>query len=141
VCVCVLSPENKCAGVAYTKGAAEIIIERATHYVNAAGKDVPLDSVTRQAVLDAVARMARNALRAVALSHKFMKTITPDMDSDEFDTGLVLDAVFGIKDPLRTDVTDAVMRCQEAGIFVRMVTGDNVETAKVRREGGFTVCY
>ncbi|KAL1923780.1 uncharacterized protein VTP21DRAFT_8760 [Calcarisporiella thermophila] len=44
--------------------------------------------------------------------------------------GLVLQAIVGIEDPLREGVTDAVRRCQNAGIFVRMVTGDNILTAK-----------
>ena len=43
---------------------------------------------------------------------------------------LTLDAIVGIKDPLRPDVKEAVQRSQAAGIFVRMVTGDNIETAR-----------
>lgn len=44
----------------------------------------------------------------------------------------------GIKDPLREDVKYAVEQCQVAGIMVRMVTGDNIATAKVRA-GHFSV--
>jgi len=40
-----------------------------------------------------------------------------------------LDALVGIVDPLRPDVVESVKTCQKAGIFVRMVTGDNLETA------------
>lgn len=36
----------------------------------------------------------------------------------------------GIKDPVRKEVREAVGKCQQAGIVVRMVTGDNVLTAK-----------
>ena len=43
---------------------------------------------------------------------------------------MCLDALVGIADPLREDVIDAVATCQRAGIFVRMVTGDNLETAR-----------
>lgn len=35
----------------------------------------------------------------------------------------------GIKDPLKEAVPDAVQQCKRAGIIVRMVTGDNTETA------------
>jgi P-type Ca2+ transporter type 2C len=38
--------------------------------------------------------------------------------------------VVGIKDPLRPGVTQAVSDCHRAGVMVRMVTGDNVSTAK-----------
>lgn len=41
----------------------------------------------------------------------------------------------GIKDPLREDVKLAVEQCQVAGIMVRMVTGDNIATAKVSKAG------
>jgi Ca2+-transporting ATPase len=40
-----------------------------------------------------------------------------------------LAAIVGIKDPLRPEVKDAVRLCHEAGIQVRMVTGDNLNTA------------
>lgn len=43
---------------------------------------------------------------------------------------MVFLGIVGIQDPLRPGVQDAVARCQHAGVFVRMVTGDNVWTAK-----------
>ncbi|CAO3591880.1 unnamed protein product [Absidia cylindrospora] len=46
------------------------------------------------------------------------------------DKGLVLIGVVGIEDPLRPGVKEAVKACQEAGVFIRMVTGDNMITAK-----------
>ncbi|KAI8336725.1 PMCA-type calcium-translocating P-type ATPase [Chlamydoabsidia padenii] len=46
------------------------------------------------------------------------------------DSGLVLIGVVGIEDPLRPGVKEAVKACQQAGVFVRMVTGDNMITAK-----------
>ena len=39
-------------------------------------------------------------------------------------------AIIGIKDPCRPEVPEAVRRCQAAGIKVRMITGDNILTAK-----------
>ncbi|KAF9088333.1 hypothetical protein BGX23_007434 [Mortierella sp. AD031] len=44
--------------------------------------------------------------------------------------GLTLIGVVGIEDPLRDGVPEAVLACQRAGVFVRMVTGDNILTAK-----------
>ncbi len=44
--------------------------------------------------------------------------------------GLVLDALVGIQDPLRPGVADAIAQCERAGVRVRMVTGDNVLTAR-----------
>jgi Ca2+ transporting ATPase len=39
-------------------------------------------------------------------------------------------AIVGIQDPVRPEVPDAITRCQQAGITVRMVTGDNINTAR-----------
>ena len=36
----------------------------------------------------------------------------------------------GIEDPVRPEVPDAIKKCQRAGIVVRMVTGDNINTAR-----------
>ena len=44
--------------------------------------------------------------------------------------GMTLLAAFGIKDPLRKEVPEAVRKCQRAGITVRMLTGDSLLTAK-----------
>jgi len=42
---------------------------------------------------------------------------------------LIILGIAGIKDPLKETVPDAVLACKKAGIIVRMVTGDNTETA------------
>lgn len=44
--------------------------------------------------------------------------------------GLCCDCIVGIIDPLRSDVIDAVSTAQRAGVTVRMVTGDNLNTGK-----------
>ena len=36
----------------------------------------------------------------------------------------------GIEDPVRPEVPEAIRKCQRAGICVRMVTGDNINTAR-----------
>jgi len=42
---------------------------------------------------------------------------------------LIIIGIAGIKDPLKESVPEAVLNCKNAGIIVRMVTGDNTETA------------
>src|SRR5262249_40590342 len=48
----------------------------------------------------------------------------------ELERGLVFVGFVAICDPLRDDVRDAVRQCREAGIEVKMITGDNPETAR-----------
>lgn len=117
-------------GICYTKGAAEIILGLCTHYIDQNGVTKVLDNDTHKTVTEVISNMAKNALRAVALAHRHIKSVTGKEDPEELESGLCLDCVFGIKDPLRPDVIEAVKACQEAGVFVRMVTGDNIETAK-----------
>ncbi|KAJ8387029.1 hypothetical protein AAFF_G00162060 [Aldrovandia affinis] len=45
-------------------------------------------------------------------------------------TALTCVCVVGIEDPVRPEVPDAIKMCQRAGITVRMVTGDNINTAR-----------
>src|SRR6267154_1307726 len=49
---------------------------------------------------------------------------------DALESGLVFNGFAAIRDPLRPDVKDAVAECRKAGIEVKMITGDNVETAR-----------
>jgi len=44
--------------------------------------------------------------------------------------GLTCLGVVGIQDPVRAEVPGAIRKCQRAGITVRMVTGDNMQTAR-----------
>ena len=51
-------------------------------------------------------------------------------DKQILEQDLVFGAIFGIKDPLRPGIKDAVKQCHHSGINVRMVTGDIIETAR-----------
>ncbi|GBP03337.1 Plasma membrane calcium-transporting ATPase 4 [Eumeta japonica] len=55
----------------------------------------------------------------------------PNWDDEEnMMTNLTYLCVVGIEDPVRPEVPDAIRKCQRAGITVRMVTGDNINTAR-----------
>lgn len=131
----------------YHKGAAELVLENCTHYLDADGNEQPLNDDKRQAFEKVVREFARNALRCVALAHRshihdvlpaseLHKIALPEVEK-KLEKEMCLDGLFGIADPLRSDVIDAVATCQRAGIFVRMVTGDNLETAvAIAKEAG-----
>eukprot|EP01039_Chlorochromonas_danica_P006079 gene6079-6693_t len=118
-------------GVCYTKGASEIILSRCSKISLASGEEVELSEARRREIIEVIDQMAKGALRTVALAHRALpQLLSSESDPEELECELVLDAILGIKDPLRPDVPEAVRQCQQAGIFVRMVTGDNIETAK-----------
>ena len=61
----------------------------------------------------------------------------PDADQEDLANGLIILGVVGIKDPLRDGIADAVGKCHRAGVTVRMITGDNKNTAvAIAKEAG-----
>jgi P-type Ca2+ transporter type 2C len=74
--------------------------------------------------LDGVEELTSRAMRTLAFSHK---EIT---NGDYTESGLTWDGYIGIRDPLRENISESVATCQQAGIRVRMVTGDSPETAR-----------
>jgi Ca2+-transporting ATPase len=110
----------------YTKGAAEVIVACSTRYTDSEGRVKPLTAAVRADLLATIDSMAKGALRTVALGHRELVGIDGTETAEELESDLTIDAIFGIKDPLRPDVSKAVSTCQAAGIFVRMVTGDNI---------------
>jgi len=81
--------------------------------------------------LDQVQGLALKGLRTVALAYKLIDQATATKGLAEVDlSGLTLMAILGIKDPVRPEVPAAVAACKRAGIVVRMVTGDNIDTAR-----------
>jgi Ca2+-transporting ATPase len=74
--------------------------------------------------LSGVSMLAARAMRTLAFAHKEV------VNGDEQENGLMWDGFVGIRDPLRENIRESVETCQQAGIKVRMVTGDNPETAR-----------
>ncbi len=114
----------------FTKGAAEMILGLCSYELKADGSAVPLTSKRRKALHLYINRLGKMALRAVGLAHRDGNaSLLPSSTQEELEEELVLDCIVGIKDPLRPYVSDAVRLCQEAGVMVRMITGDNIATA------------
>ena len=87
-------------------------------------------SLCRESVdLSPVAVLSSRAMRTLAFAHKEF-THKEVIDSDESESDLIWDGYVGIRDRIREDVPAAIESCKNAGIKVRMVTGDSSETAK-----------
>jgi len=120
----------------YVKGASEIVLGFCKTSVNDKGVATDLDKSKKEYLTnDVITAMAKDALRTIAIGYcDFTTEDIPDpatlTDDWGYEQKLILQAIVGIIDPLRDDVIDAVQTCQSAGIMVRMVTGDNLETAK-----------
>ncbi|GIL57498.1 hypothetical protein Vafri_12720 [Volvox africanus] len=130
----------------YNKGAAEWVLRRCTALLQPDGSTIPMDQAKLEEMINLVTAMAKRGLRCICLSYRDYPANDPGRASDFFedanlvDNGLIAFSIVGIKDPVREEVPDAVRICQDAGIIVRMVTGDNIHTAQhIARECGILV--
>jgi Ca2+-transporting ATPase len=125
------------------KGAAEWVLQKCDFVVDTSGAEVPLTDANRAELMDVVVAMASRGLRCICLASRRLPIDDSSRPADFFDDSANLDqkmtamAIVGIKDPVRVEVPDAVTKCQKAGVTVRMVTGDNIHTARhIARECG-----
>ena len=69
-------------------------------------------------------------MRTLLLCYRELSSAEARTDEPEkLENNLIVVGVAGIKDPLKDAIPEAVQKCKDAGIIVRMVTGDNTETA------------
>lgn len=125
----------------FVKGASERILALCNSIMTDDGdvKQLSLDmkKTIETSVID---EMAQRALRTICVAYRDID-VEKVPDWKETQTGdkniyivaeqnLTCLGIFGIQDPVRDEVPDAVLSCHRAGINVRMVTGDNIITAK-----------
>lgn len=124
----------------HTKGAPEMVVKSCVSKLASDGITVePMDSEARAEVGKIVEGMARRGLRTLLMAYRDVKHDPDDQDfwSQPPDDNLVYLGVVGIKDPIRPETKEAVRQLKEAGVTVRMVTGDNVLTATyIAKESG-----
>ncbi|XP_043071834.1 plasma membrane calcium-transporting ATPase 1 isoform X10 [Drosophila grimshawi] len=127
----------------YTKGASEIIMKKCSFIY---GHEGTLEKFTRdmqeRLIREVIEPMACDGLRTISVAYRdFVPGKAainevhidgePNWDDEEnIMTNLTCLCVVGIEDPVRPEVPDAIRKCQRAGITVRMVTGDNINTAR-----------
>ena len=146
--------ERKCMGAVIrlasggyrllVKGAAEILLAKATHELVDLSQDTisegDMSERSTSMAFDIIDDFASRSLRTIAMLYKDYPQWPPisarrlEEDNslavfeDVFEEMTLL-AILAIQDPLREGVSRAVEQCQNAGVVVRMVTGDNITTA------------
>jgi Ca2+-transporting ATPase len=124
----------------YVKGSAEAILKRCSGMLSDSGALRPIDCVEtlRETTIEReVNIMARQGLRVLAFAKKFVPDDQTTVDHHDIERGLIFIGLQGMIDPPRESATKAVQACQEAGIQVKMITGDHAITAQAiaRRMG------
>ncbi|GKV43759.1 hypothetical protein SLEP1_g51011 [Rubroshorea leprosula] len=115
------------------KGAAEMILAMCSSYYDASGVMKDLNGEERMEFKKIIQGMAASSLRCIAFAHKQVAE-TEEEDVKEKkklqEENMTLLGLVGIKDPCRPGVKKAVEDCQYAGVNIKMITGDNVFTAR-----------
>ncbi|XP_048403341.1 plasma membrane calcium-transporting ATPase 2 isoform X14 [Stegostoma tigrinum] len=117
----------------YSKGASEIVLKKCSNILNAAGEARVFRPRDRDEMVKKVIEpMACDGLRTICIAFRdFPGSPEPDWENEnDILMDLTCIAVVGIEDPVRPEVPEAIRKCQRAGITVRMVTGDNINTAR-----------
>ena len=132
----------------YVKGASEVLLAKCTRILQNPAEDVSDTRITvdKTEILDQIiASYASRSLRTIALVFRDFEQWPPagvrsvaddknEVELEDILQDLVFVSVMGIQDPLRDKAAQAVRTCQKAGVVVRMVTGDNILTAKAIAE-------
>jgi P-type Ca2+ transporter type 2C len=114
----------------FVKGAPDVLLVRSSRYLDADGSTAPMGDA-RERVLAENDRLAGEGLRVLAVARRDFDPASFDPASDllALVSELELLALVGIVDPPRKEAKDAIGLCKEAGIRVRMITGDHATTA------------
>lgn len=122
-----LVKENK-TNMIYIKGAPDRIFDMAG-----------LDSLEREYWEAEMKKRSVKGERVLAMAVKKVPETTERIDHDDVESGITVLGLTGIIDPPREEVIEAIKVCKEAGIQVKMITGDHKETAlAIARQLGIT---
>ncbi|XP_021493359.1 plasma membrane calcium-transporting ATPase 2 isoform X1 [Meriones unguiculatus] len=117
----------------YSKGASEIVLKKCCKILSGTGEPRVFRPRDRDEMVKKVIEpMACDGLRTICVAYRdFPSSPEPDWDNEnDILNELTCICVVGIEDPVRPEVPEAIRKCQRAGITVRMVTGDNINTAR-----------
>ncbi len=113
------------------KGAPGVVLDRCSA-VAGTGDDGRLDDERRAELDGQVEELTKEGLRVLALARRTCERPSDDAGEDELAESvseLCLEALVGMEDPPRPEAADAIAEAHEAGIDVKMVTGDHALTA------------
>jgi cation-transporting P-type ATPase F len=113
--------------IIYKKGAVERVLGRCSTMLDGVGNET---AIQREAIEVAAEQMAAKGLRVLAFARR---KVTPDhrtLEPKHVAHDLTFLGLQGMMDPPRSEAIEAVRRCQDAGIAVKMITGDHLLTAR-----------
>ncbi|KAJ4458401.1 ion-transporting P-type ATPase [Paratrimastix pyriformis] len=116
----------------YCKGASDWLLPDCSSFLDEGGRPCSCAEYPefREQANEVIEAMASKGLRTLLLAYRDLVAFDPQTQAHEVEQDLTAIGIVGIKDPPRPEAREAVLRCQSAGICVRMITGDNLITAR-----------
>ena len=112
------------------KGAAEMILAICSNYYVRNGELRDLNEEEKVQFGAIIQSMAAKSLRCIAFAHKKVVEENSQASAKLEENGMTFMGLVGLKDPCRIGVKTAVESCKNAGVTVKMITGDNMHTAR-----------
>lgn len=120
----------------FLKGAPDRVLDRCSKQQDKSGEIKPLDRDYWDKWIDA---LGGQGLRVLAAATRTVEGDKQDLTLDDLEKDLVFIGLVGIVDPPRPEAIKAISQCRQAGIRVKMITGDHAGTAcAIGREMGIT---
>ena len=114
--------------IQFTKGAPDEVLKRcAKAFVN--GKVVEMTEEIRDSILAANKSMADQALRVLCSAYRLYDVQPASNEAADLEQDMIYLGLSGMIDPIRPEVKDAIVECNNAGIRAIMITGDHKDTA------------
>ena len=124
--------------VAFTKGAVDSLLECSTS-VWIEGVQAPMDDVHRRQIMEANNRLAAQGKRVLGVAVRTLDHVPNKQEVQQIESDLILVGLYGMIDPPRPEVREAVLTCRSAGIRPVMITGDHPLTARhIAQQVGIT---
>ena len=114
---------------AFVKGSVEKILAYSRHILKN-GRVVAITESDYAEISEAAMNMGKDALRVIAMAYRDFPEKSDKLTEEEIQDNLTLIGLAGMSDPPRQEAKEAVALCKQAGIKVKMITGDNKVTAE-----------
>jgi cation-transporting P-type ATPase F len=117
---------EKGSPTAYAKGSIEAILKRCQNSLSSNGY---LEKLNHDSIYGEVERLAASGLRVLAFAQKTIPSTSDTIRHADLESGMTFLGLQAMLDPPRPEVIQSIARCHQAGIHIKMITGDHAKTA------------
>ncbi|MDP3878965.1 MAG: HAD-IC family P-type ATPase [Dehalococcoidales bacterium] len=114
---------------AFVKGSPEKILAY-SRYILKNNHAAPITESDRKEIAEAASNMGTDALRVIAIAYRDFPDGPDRLTDENVQDNLTFIGLAGMSDPPRQEAREAIALCRQAGIKVKMITGDNKITAE-----------